>query len=390
MDLIAPTNWDDALILEFKNLGINEVYGKLGIDVIGGGRAAHMLPDVSRKGAGSHIKKLREAGIKFNYLLNSPCLHSREFTHSGRVKIQKLVNWLVNIGVDKVTVTIPYLAQLIKDAYPSLKISVSVFAGVDCVEKALFWQNIGADEITLLQTAVNRNFNRLRLIRKNTSCRLRLLGNTGCLYLCPIIGYHATTSAHASQAAFSHKAGFAFDYCSLFCRYLRLQDPSWFIKSNWIRPEDLHIYEDIGIDSIKLVDRSCSTEQLIKICRSYSSRRFEGNLFELLPLFQGRQGLNKRNFLLKIKYFFHPLETNMFNLLKLRPLVQDLKIHLDNRKLDGFIDKFMEVDCSVTDCSDCLYCNRIAKEALSYDKGYLANLTASYKEFFSGLAKGEF
>lgn len=390
MDLIAPTNWDHKLVPEYKALGIKEAYGKLATDAIGGGRPAYILPNVSRKRAAAHIGKLHDAGIRFNYILNAPCLSSQEFTRTGRARIYKLLNWLVSIGVDKVTVTIPYLLQMIKDKFPTLEVCVSVFAGVDSLEKALFWQEIGVDEITLLQTALNRNFGQLKLIRKNVKCRLRLLGNTGCLYQCPLIGYHASISSHASQTRYSNKAGFMIDYCSLSCKYLRLTKPERFIRSNWIRPEDLHIYEEIGIDGIKLVDRRCSTEHLIKIARSYSKRYFEGNLLELLPLFHGGLPLTKETLLLKLKYFFHPFESNIFAIPQLKTIVQDLNIYIDNRKLDGFIKKFMEQDCDAEVCSDCQYCDQVAKEVIQYDREYLERLKSFYRGFLNNLAKGKF
>ncbi|MDP2924181.1 MAG: U32 family peptidase [Candidatus Omnitrophota bacterium] len=390
MELIAPTNWDNQLIASYKSLGIKEAYGKMAIDFIGGGRPAYILPYVNRRQVATHIKMLHAAGIKFNYILNSPCLNSEEFTRTGRANIYSLLRWLTEIGVDKVTITIPYLLQLIKDKYPKLEICISVFAGIDSIEKALFWQDIGADEITLLQTIVNRNFSLLKQIRKHTTCRLKLIGNTSCLYNCPLIGYHALSNAHASQSKYSHRAGLSIDYCSIFCKYLRLSEPAKFISSSWIRPEDLHFYEEIGIDGIKLVDRRCSTEQLIKIAVSYSKRHFEGNLFELLPLFYGRPPQSaQKNLLLKLKYFFHPLESNMLAIAKLDFLMRDLKIYIDNRKLDGFIKKFIEQDCTFQGCAECGYCERIAKEVIVYDKDYLEKLKSIYKEFLSNLAKGK-
>lgn len=382
MKLIPPTNWDNGLILEFKKLGIGEVYGKMAVDVIGGGRPAYILPNVSAREVARHIKRLHEAGIRFNYILSAPWLDSQEFTRTGRNRILRFVGWLAGIGVDKVTVTIPYLAQLIKDRYPRLEICVSVFAGVDSLEKALFWQKLGAEEITLSQTVLNRDFNRLKLIRKNVACGLRLIGNTNCLYQCPLSGYHALKNAQASQKQHSHAPGLMIDYCLLSCRYLRLSDLSRIIRSNWIRPEDLGAYEEIGIDAIKLVDRKCSTQQLVKIVGSYAQRRFEGNLLELLPFYYRDGGFRKKNLLLKMRYFFHPFESDLSALLRSRGLDGDMPVSIDNRKLDGFIRKFQEEDCSVKSCADCGYCGRVAQDVIEYDKERLEKLRSSYSALF--------
>jgi len=236
MELIPPTNFDNELVMEFKRIGIKETYGKLAIDFIGGGRPASGLHYVSKRRVAEHIRKLHDAGISFNYLLNASCLGSIEFTRLGRKKIYRLLRWLVDIKVDKITVTIPYLLQLIKDKHPHLKLCVSTIAEVNSLQKALFWQKIGADEITLSHLSLCRNFNQLSLIKKAVSCKLRLIANAGCLYQCPLSQYHTSWDSHASQLRFSNKAGLLISYCTLFCRYLRLLNPVEFIRSQLIRP----------------------------------------------------------------------------------------------------------------------------------------------------------
>jgi len=389
MELIVPTNWDERLIPEFKALGIKEVYGKLAIDAIGGGRFASGLSNISMKKAGKYIRKLQDGGMKFNYLLNAPCFSSQEFTRSGRKKIKKLLNWLRVNGVTKITVAIPYLLQMIKDSYSDFEICVSTYAGIDSCQKAKYWQKIGADEITLLDTRVNRMFKLLKNIREGVTIKLRLIGNTSCLYDCHLFQYHALLAAHGSQIAYSHKAGFAVDYCAISCRYSRLADPSRFIHSQWIRPEDLSIYEEIGIDGIKLIDRRCSTDTIVKITKSYCQRKYEGNLLDLLPAFHGKSVKNLGNLLLKIRYYFHPFENNMVNSFRAKRLLKDIDVYIDNKKLDGFIKKFIEEDCSLKQCSQCQYCNRIAKETVVYDQEKMEETKRFHKEFLDGFIQGK-
>ncbi len=390
MELIPPTNFDDTLVDEFKAMGIKETYGRLAIDVIGGGRFASCLPNVSKKDLVKHIGKLRNAGIKFNYILSAPCLSFEEFTHTGRKKIQELIHWLASNGVKKVTVSIPYILQIIKDMYPDFEVCVSTYAQVDSYQKAKYWQEFGADEITLLDTSVNRNFKLLKIIRNRITTKLRLIGNTSCLYHCPFFQYHALSSSHGSQTAYSHKAGFAVDYCFIYCKYLRLSNPVNFIHSQWIRPEDLNIYEDIGIDGIKLIDRRCPTDIILKITKSYYKRKYDGNLLDLLPGFHGRYPVNFGNLLLKIKYFFHLFESNIFSIFKLIKLSQNIDIVIDNRQLDGFIKKFVEEDCSIKNCSDCQYCDQIAKDVVKYDNEYLEKVKYLHKDFLDNLIKGRY
>jgi hypothetical protein len=55
-----------------------------------------------------------------------------------------------------------------------------------------------------------------------------------------------------------------------------------FLRSPFIRPEDVGAYRDLGIDIIKLSDRTEATEFLLKTAQAYAAERFDGNLFSLI------------------------------------------------------------------------------------------------------------
>jgi len=390
LKLIMPTNWDDALIPEYKALGIAECYGKLAVDVVGGGRSAFILPNVSRARVAGHVRKLHGAGIKFNYLLNAACGSFREFSRSGNREIGKLLSWLERSEVDSITVAAPYFLQIIKKRYPRFKVCVSTNAGVGSLQGALFWQELGADQITLSHILMNRNFSMIRLLKNRISCELRVIANTSCLLDCPLSRYHTAYDAHSSQVDSARRPGFAVDYCNLFCKFIRLSDPVKFISSQWIRPEDLAVYESAGIGAFKLIDRRCSTEKLLLIARAYAGRRYDGNLVDLLPMFHGKTVLDLRTLPLKLRYFFHPRELNLFSLAELGNILQDFRIRIDNTKLNGFIEKFVTSGCPPEGCSDCGYCARVAGEILTYDKEYLKGLGGRHGKFLDKLVNGEF
>jgi|EPASupsiteSAE347_1022098.scaffolds.fasta_scaffold01719_10 collagenase-like PrtC family protease len=386
--LIVPTIWDDGLVTEYKALGITECYGKLSVDCVGGGRAGFILPYAGRRRVELHVRRLHNAGIKFNYLLNAACSGFREFTRSGDSEIRRLLDWLKRIEADSVTVSSPYLLRLIKERRPEIKVGVSTNAEVNSLQRALFWERLGADNITLSHTSLNRNFPMLRLIRRNTSCELRLIANSSCLFNCPFFRYHSSFDAHASQSDFISKAGFAVDYCNIFCKFIRLSDPSAFITSQWIRPEDLGVYEEAGINGIKLIDRRSSRHRLLQICRSYAARSYDGNLADLLPTFQCGSPLNQKTLLLKSRVFLHPAEFNIFKLKELRALAQDMGVYIDNRKLDGFIRAFIHGDCSLKDCTACGHCKQTADKALHYDPARLEEMRERYGKFLGDFAGG--
>ena len=273
-----PCNWDPQLV---ESLGtfpvIHYLYGKLSNDEIGGGRPFFKLPHPNKTFVKNYLKKARQKNLHFNYLLNSSCIGNKEYRKGGRKKILNLLKWAVDIGVDYVTVALPYLAEIIKTNFPKMNICVSKMAFVCDGRQAKFWEDLGAREITL-NPDVNRNFKKLEQIRKSVRCDLILLVNEACLYHCPYVYYHANSDSHASQTGSTQNY---ICYSRIFCEKIFITDTSQIIRSTFIRPEDLHFYEKIGINKFKLVGRTRPTDWILTALRAYVDRRQEGNLADI-------------------------------------------------------------------------------------------------------------
>jgi hypothetical protein len=389
MKFSVPTNWQEDLLDIYAHPLVLEVYGKLAEDFIGGGRPAYSLSGIFRRRAARYVKNIHKGNSEFNYLLNSSCMAGREFTRSGKKKIFRLLDWLVSIGTDSVTVSLPYLAELIKNNYPVLKIKVSVMAHVDSLEKAKFWESQGAESITLLHTKINRDFKLLKQIRNNIKCKLQLIANNHCLYGCHLEDSHELFASHSSQTGY-YGGNFSLDYCYLTCRYQKLKKPELLISSPWIRPEDVRFYEEIGIDSIKVVDRRMPSPELIKIINAYITGKYEGNLIDLFPNLGGFSFVNLSNILLKLKYFLYPFQTNIFLLKKMKKLLEKLEIFIDNRSLDGFLDFFLTHDCGDIACDECGYCRNVAVRVVRIDRQYQNRLCQEYGKFLDSFLINRF
>jgi collagenase-like PrtC family protease len=119
MKISLATNFDDNLIDQIKKYPVYEVYGRLKEDIIGGGRPNNSLSDVSKEALEKHVKRVREAGIKFNYLLNGSCLTNKEQSEEWQKQFCQFLNYLKDIGVNALTVTNPFILQIIKKHYAS-------------------------------------------------------------------------------------------------------------------------------------------------------------------------------------------------------------------------------------------------------------------------------
>jgi len=389
MKFSIPTNWQEDLLEKIDLRKTEELFGKLEYDCVGGAHASCLLPPVRKSTVVRQIAKVHAHGLKFNYLLNAPCLSNIEWTRAGQKNIRVLLDWVSEAGADSVTVAVPYLIQLIKKCYPHFQTNVSIGGAVDTPLRAQYWEDLGADLITLSCVDVNRNFGILKKIRARVRCKLQLIANLPCLPSCHMQRYHGGIASHASREH-DVSGNFHIDYCSLTCRFMRLADPEKFISAVWIRPEDVIFYEEIGIDRIKLVDRGMNTETLVRVVNAYTDGRYDGNLMDLFPFSIDRYVVSsKKYFWKKLKYFFHPLKFNLPRFMELNRTLPASPIYLDNRKLDGFLDFFIQGKCPDNDCGRCGYCRSVAEKALVIPAEYREKMLRVYEEMLDELASGE-
>lgn len=402
MRLSVATNFDPQLIEALKGYPVVELFGKLREDAVGGGRAPYQLAQVSRKQLAAHVAQARRAGIDFNYLLNAACLGNREITRQGQKEIQQLLDWICDIGVASVTVATPLLLQLVKSRYSQLRVRISVFGGVDRVRKAQMWEELGADCIVLDSILVNRELKTLEQIRKNVKCDLELMANNNCLTGCALSPMHMNALAHTGQSWHANK-GFFVDWCFLKCTEMKLREPVNYIRSEWIRPEDLPLYEAMGYDLFKIAERDIPTEMLLTRVKAYTERRYDGNLLDLIQPY-GFKGIRENHSYYRhglgwyLRFILRPGLVNPLRLRSLKklaelrgmtkPLAGPPPVHIDNRALDGFMERFKEQSCVDVDCEECRWCHRFADKAVRIDAGNREQALAAYRELFDAIHDG--
>jgi collagenase-like PrtC family protease len=368
MQLLVPTNWDPDLILPLSKLEADvQIYGVLPTSMIGSGGAG---PDSVRMGANQveeYIEQAHSAGLKFDYLLNAPSMGNMEWDEKTHRQLLIHLNWIASIGADSVTVTIPYLVELIKRQFPQLQVRASTIAHVNSVARAKLFESLGADSITL-DININRSFGALKAIRNTVGCELTVLMNNLCLYQCPYEYYHHDGLGHASQNYNPLKGSYV-DYCVLRCTLDRLRDVSQVVKCRWVRPEDIHIYEDIGIDMFKISSRAMPTEKILRAAEAYSSRHYQGNLYDILNVVTPKTGSANS-----------ALPGGRGNGIGSPP-----RYYIDNQALEGFVGFFKKQDCS-SGCDHCGYCQRIADKAIQFDSDEVDEYVAALNETLDNLS----
>ena len=305
--------------------------------------------------------------MKFSYLLNAPCMSNMEYEPNFHRKLIEHLQWINDIGSDYVIVTIPFLIQIIKEQFPKLKIRVSTIAHVNSVNRAKFYESLGADEITP-SIMINRDFKTLKNMQKAVKCKIVPLLTDGCLYQCPFRYYHYNLLGHSSQG--DHQLGGNYiDSCILNCSAIKFSNKTEVIKARWIRPEDLSHYEEIGIDTFKIAGRRMTSEWITRAVKAFSSRKYEGNLVDIIQGFTMSIGIENDPH----GKFQQTVDKE-----------SQSKLIIDNTKLDGFIEFFKTQDC-ISMCDECEYCEKWAEKAVFLDKEQAPKYVESIQDYLDDL-----
>ena len=387
MRLAVPTNWDTSLIGQLADIeSVDSVYGGIPFLTGSGGRPTSSLTAVNPEQVEEYIRLLHTRGISFSYTLNATCLGNMEWDIDFNKKLFNHLQWLTSIGVDTVIVAIPHLVELIKSYFPGFRIKVSTLARVSTVPRAKLYEKMGADALAI-DFHINRDFKTLRAIRDAVNCDLEILLNNSCLYDCPWHIYHANSNSHSNE---SNNPGNALNVDShiIRCGIEKYSDLSQIIKSRWIRPEDIAQYEEMGYEFFKISGRTMSTPWIINTLKSYSARKHDGNLLEIIEIATDAKAENlnpssvlaqlakigpelatdKDAVITKLKNGNTGLYEKLIDMESFRTLLKTPRpqIVVNNALLEGFIEFFKSKDCR-WECAYCHYCEDKTREVITAD-----------------------
>lgn len=356
----VPADFKFETILKYKEINslnerimIHETYGQLTEGyMIKSGRVKNSLPKVNIKMLENYVHFSIENGIKFNYTLNPACLGNTEYTKEGIKELKYLLNDLYNIGVRNLTITSPALIELIQTMDCKFNIKVSAINHVDSITKLNFYKNLGVQRV-VIEPDLHRNFQILRDMVELFGGGLEIIVNDICYKNCPYKIFHYNHEAHVNDQMESD------NYFFMRCGMQKSGDFANYLKLNWIRPEDINLYEKVGIHNFKIQGRPYIVKgDIIKVLMCYAKEWFEGNLLDLLHLFA--------------------------------PYDSSHQPYIDNRCLDGFVEGFFNKTIECTElCSRCGYCSSFAKKSINESKDKLEEAKNYYRvqDSFAKLVK---
>ena len=238
--------------------------------------------------------------VEISVAFNAPCYGGKQFSKDFLENYHTFLDTITNKGISQIIITDSFLIQYTVQHFPNLKLHVSSLSYVDSPEKAKWYNKMGVTKI-ILPIDLVRNLSLLKSIREAVDCQLEIMANLGCLYNCPYHTFHGQFHGHNSRKELSGLNG---DPYKNICNKIMLQEQWRIINGSFVRPEDLSVYEAMGIEYLKLAGRELPLEWVIKSAKAYITRSGEENLLELLTT-------------------PHDLSSTLL---------------ADNTKLDGFID----------------------------------------------------
>lgn len=343
-------NFDPAIIEKAAELNekykgkavIKEWFGSDAQNHLVTARPKWRLPDISNKDFEKFVRDSLDKGIVFNYTMNSiqPYGSKKEMV-AHKKEIQDLVKYLESIGVYRITFANPMMAMFIREV-SNIELELSTIAHLDCVTQLkYFHETLGVNKFcgNILK---NRDRDFLTNVAKYCN-ENNIIFETLCNEFCYVAGdTYATHCPYRDSCYLCHATNvtkedsMSYDnYPMHFCMSARdnNSEVAW-LRSRWIRPEDLKKYNKLGLYYWKISGRTGSVDYVTKMMEAYMSQNWEGNLLNL----------------------WKPLQTIYNGNLE---FTEDLPIYIDNKKLDGFIDHWMDKNfiCSDMLCgTDCTYC----------------------------------
>ena len=245
------------------------------------GYGAEDTPEDVRLTLESELLAFRRMGVKLDLLLNANCYGARAVSVGLADEVASIIEHLGERGCapDIVTAASPMIAHTVKTRFPGIEVRASVNMRIGTTQAMGYVADLF--DSFYLQRDLQRDLGHVRKVRAwcdRHSKKLCLLANSGCLRFCPGQTFHDNLIAHSAEAEERENLP---DWNPHVCWNLYRSPENFveFLRSTWIRPEDLHLYEGL-IDTAKLATRQHAHPRMV--IGAYAEGGFRGNLLDLM------------------------------------------------------------------------------------------------------------
>lgn len=226
------------------------------------------------------LKKLKEMGFKLDLLFNGNCYGAYAISEKLSNMVCSVISHLENTvgGVEIITTTSPAIAHTVKKHFPGIEVRSSVNMKIGTVKGMEYLADLF--DSFHVQREYNRDLSHLRELKTwadQNGKKLVMLANSGCFAHCSGQIFHDNMVAHESEIC---EVDNMKDFLPYVCWRQMKDRANWHkvLQNTWVRPEDIHNYEDI-FDTVKLATRLHQRPTMV--IDAYTRGKFFGNLLDL-------------------------------------------------------------------------------------------------------------
>ena len=238
--------------------------------------APAFTPEVRAQLVGD-LKWCRANGILLDTLFNCNCYGDLAVSPDLADFVSRMLGEMDAEGLfpDVVTTTSPFIATVLRQRFPSVKIRLSINMRIH--------GTVGCEPILELFDSFyasrehHRDLAWLARLGEWSRAHGKVLGmqaNSGCLRQCPFQQFHDNLHGHnrMGQSKVGEQFGFSVFRCKTNYDRGNYED---FLRATWIRPEDLPLYEE-HVEVVKLATRRHAHP--VEVLNAYATYSYDGDL----------------------------------------------------------------------------------------------------------------
>jgi len=250
--------------------------------------SARYLPGVDSEDMWNELQRIKQDhGIEMQYVMNSSVWKNDVYT-TGKQQLIDNINTVYDLGCTMLTINNMLLlrdAEFREKIPQDIKIKLSINNKVATLEEVVFLYEYNAIENFILDRSLNRDMDELNRIDKwrqnKPRVTLTLLAQEGCLTKCPwkntcdnmITTFHQYDEHEVNDLKSLHS--------SHFCSIHYSNHPADMLKSPWITPGGVNLYEDV-VDYMKISGRMQPVNVLGKVFEAYINKDHSVDVFDIL------------------------------------------------------------------------------------------------------------
>ncbi len=225
------------------------------------------------------LTAIRQMGIKLDLLFNANCYGGSAVSLDFEKKFCAVLEDLRSVGLlpDILTTTSPYVAMLVKKHWREVEVRASVNMRIDSIDGMDYLGDLY--DSFYIRRDLQRDIPTVKRFKEwcdRNGKKLGILLNSGCLRNCPSQTFHDNLVAHDKEVRKRENTSWNPHLC--WRRYKEQKRYVEFLKSSWIRPEDVHNYENL-VSFGKLATRQHHYPRIV--IGAYANGSYNGDLLHL-------------------------------------------------------------------------------------------------------------